>query len=60
MPRKPKPDERKIVEALENILIAQLGLAGIPQQSIRAVVGCDIGRVNRIVRYLKPKPKKEP
>jgi len=43
-------------EILKDLLIVQLGIAGVPQQSIRAVVGCDIVRVNRIVRHLKVKP----
>jgi hypothetical protein len=59
MPRNPKPDERTIVETLENLLIVQLGLAGVTQARIRAIVGCNIGRVNAIVRYLKPKAPKE-
>jgi hypothetical protein len=38
---------------LENLLILQLGLAGVPQQAIRDVIGCDINRVNSIVKHLK-------
>jgi hypothetical protein len=44
------------VELLKDILIVQLGVAGVAQQSIRAVVGCSNERVNRIVRHLKVKP----
>ena len=44
-------------ELLKDLLITQLGLAGVPQQSIRNIVGCDINRVNRIVRHLKQKAK---
>jgi hypothetical protein len=42
-----------IVEILRDILIAQLGIAGIPQKNIREIVGCGISRVNKIVRHLK-------
>ncbi len=38
---------------LQDILIVQLALAGVPQLSIRAIVGCSIDRVNRIGKYLK-------
>ena len=41
------------VEVLKDILITQLGLAGVPQQNIRKVVGCSINRVNAIVKHLK-------
>ena len=46
-------DADAIVEALKDILIAQLGLAGVPQQSIRKIVGCSMHRVNAIVKHLK-------
>ena len=40
-------------EILRDMFIAQLGLAGVPQQQIREIVGVDIHRVNRIVKLLK-------
>ena len=40
-------------EILKDMLITQLGLAGVPQQKIRQIVGCSINRVNRIVKHLK-------
>jgi hypothetical protein len=44
-------------DLLRDILIVQLGLAGVPQLQIREIVGVDIHRVSRIVRHLKkPKP----
>jgi hypothetical protein len=46
-------------EVLKDILIAQLGIAGVPQQSIRRIVGCDMHRVSRIVRHLKNAKHKE-
>jgi hypothetical protein len=48
--------QRKVdttVEVLKDILITQLGIAGVPQQNIRKIVGCDINRVSAIVRHLK-------
>lgn len=47
------------VEVLKDILITQLGLAGMPQQRIRKIVGCSIGRVNDIVKHLKSAKKSE-
>lgn len=40
-------------ELLQDLLIVQLGLAGIPQQQIREIVGVDMLRVSRIVKHLK-------
>ena len=48
-----------IVEVLKDILITQLGLAGVPQQSIRKIVGCSINRVNAIVKHLKNSRRSE-
>jgi len=56
MTNKPTPDADDTAELLKDLLIVQLGIAGVPQRSIRAIVGCNIGRVNRIVRHLKIKP----
>lgn len=41
------------VELLRDLLITELGKAGVPQLEIRRIVGCDIHRVSRIVRFLK-------
>lgn len=46
-------------ELLRDLLIVQLGLAGVPQSSIRAIARCDINRVNRVVKHLKQKKDKE-
>ncbi len=56
MPPKRRHGGTDGTEILKDLLIVQLGIAGVPQQSIRAIVGCDIVRVNRIVRHLKVKP----
>ena len=59
MPRKTKGDGDDTTELLKDILIVQLGMAGVRQQDIRAIVGCDINRVSRIVRHLKTKAARE-
>jgi CRP-like cAMP-binding protein len=41
------------IDLLKNILITQLGLAGVSQQNIRKIVGGDIGRVTAVMRHLK-------
>ena len=40
-------------ELLRDLLIVQLGLAGLTQHQIREIVGVDIHRVNRIVKHFK-------
>ncbi len=40
-------------DILRDILIAQLGLAGLTQHQIREIVGVDIHRVNRIIKHFK-------
>ena len=47
------------VEVLKDILITQLGIAGVPQANIRKIVGCDINRVSAIVRYVKTTKRSE-
>lgn len=44
-------------ELLRDLLIVQLGLAGLTQHEIREIVGVDIHRVNRIVRHFKKSNK---
>jgi len=59
MPRKPKRDADDATELLKDILIVQLGIAGVRQQDIRGIVGCDINRVSRIVRHIKTKAARD-
>jgi hypothetical protein len=40
-------------ELLRDLIIAQLGMAGLPQLTIRDIVGVDIYRVSRIVKQFK-------
>lgn len=49
----------ELAEILKDLLITQLGMAGVAQQSIRQIVGCDINRVNRIVKHLKAAKRKD-
>lgn len=49
----------EVPELLKDLLIAQLGVAEVPQQVIRQIVGCNMNRVNRIVKHLKPTKKKD-
>ena len=47
-----KKRESVLEDLLRDMLIVQLGLAGLSQHEIREIVGVDIHRVNRIVKYL--------
>lgn len=55
MPAKRRKDQQAepAIELLRNLLIAQLGLAGVAQAAIREIAGCDMNRVNRIVKPIK-------
>ncbi len=56
VPRVGKTDsQQRILEVLRDILITELGRASVPQLEIRRIVGVDIARVNRIVRFMKPR-----
>ena len=56
--QKRQRDSDDTAELLKDILITQLGMSGVPQQSIREIVGCDINRVSRIVKHLKSAKRK--
>ncbi len=45
--------EQTTDDLLRDLLIVQLGLAGLAQHQIREIVGVDIYRVNRIVKHFK-------
>ncbi len=52
--RNPKQKKLQTTEdLLRDLLIAQLGLAGLTQHQIREIVSVDIHRVNRIVKHFK-------
>lgn len=58
MAEKRKKREADTYELLQDMLIVQLGLAGVPQLQIREIVGVDTNRVNRIVKYLRKRGAK--
>ena len=53
MANKKQKNEQTTEELLRDLLIVQLGLAGLTQHQIREIVGVDIHRVNRIVKHFK-------
>lgn len=42
-----------VEDLLRDLMIVQLGMAGLSQHQIREIVGVDIHRVNRIVKHFK-------
>ena len=48
-------DER--TELIRTLIIIQLGLAGVPQQSIRSIASCNMNSVNNILKHLNTKKK---
>ena len=50
---KTKSKENPTDELLRDLMIIQLGLAGLTQHQISEIVGVDIHRVNRIVKHFK-------
>jgi len=42
-----------IEDLLRDLMIVQLGLAGLTQHQIREIVGVDIHRVSRILKHFK-------
>lgn len=53
MPTEKRKKENTTDDLLRDLLIVQLGVAGLTQHQIREIVGVDIHRVNRILKYLK-------
>jgi uncharacterized membrane protein len=52
--RKAKDEnDSRVLELLQDLLIASLGKAGVKQAEIRKIVGCSMDRVNRIVKHLE-------
>jgi hypothetical protein len=48
-----KKKEQSVEDILRDLMIIQLGLAGVGQLQIREIVGVDIHRVSRIVKNFK-------
>jgi hypothetical protein len=49
----PKRIENTTDDLLRDLIIVQLGLVGVPGQTIRKIVGCKMNKVTRIVRHLR-------
>ena len=45
----------KIIELLQNLVIIELGKLGVSQLEIRKIVGVDIYKANKILKYLSKK-----
>ena len=56
---KPRRSQEDVPELLLDLIIVQLGVAGVPQQAIRQIAGCDIGRVNRILKHINAARRKQ-
>ena len=59
MTPKKKEETNPTERLLQDMLIVQLALAGVPQLSIREIAGCSIERVNRIGKLLKKSRNEE-
>ncbi len=42
---------------LQNLLILECALAGIKKAEARKIVGCDMNRVTKIWKHIKPAPE---
>jgi hypothetical protein len=52
----PKPKHKKTEtteDLLRDLMIIQLGLAGLSQHQVRDIVGVDMHRVSRILKHFK-------
>lgn len=59
MAKKRRRERNDVQGLLTDLLITQLGVAGVPQQAIRQILGCDINRVSRILKHLKSARRSE-
>ena len=53
MPKNREKKPESVEDLLRDLMIIQLGLAGLSQHQIREIVGVDIYRVSRILKYFK-------
>ncbi len=60
MPTRAKDDQgnNNVAGLLRDLLITALGTAGVKQAEIRKIVGCDMNRVNRIVKHIERERKR--
>ncbi len=59
MAKKKHNHSDEATELMRTMIIVQLGLAGVPQRAIRTIAGCDMNRVTRVLKHIKPKSGKE-
>jgi hypothetical protein len=54
MAKRPKPRREggDVAQILTDLLITQLAAAGVQQQVIREILGCDVNRVSRITKHI--------
>ncbi len=57
MPKRKINSSDESTELIRTLVIVQLGLAGIPRQNIRSIVGCDMNRVTKILKQIDTKKK---
>jgi hypothetical protein len=57
MTKSRKKKSEPVEDLLRDILIVQLGLAGLTGHQIREIVGVDMNRVTRILKHLKKRKK---
>jgi hypothetical protein len=53
MAKKAKRGGDEVACILTNILITQLAMGGVPNQTIREIVGGDVNRISRITKHIK-------
>jgi hypothetical protein len=53
MAKKQKRKSDDMVGLLTDLLISHLAVAGVQQQAIRQILGCDMNRVSRIAKHIK-------
>jgi hypothetical protein len=51
MNKERQESDGEVLDGLQDLLITELGRAGVPQAEIRKIVGCDMNRVSRIVKH---------
>lgn len=57
MSAKRKDGEDELVELMRTLIITQLGLAGVKQKDIRAILKCDMKRVSEVMKIIAPRDK---
>jgi len=53
MAKKATSKANDLLGVMTDLLITQLSVAGVQQQTIRQILGCDINRVSRITKHIK-------